>query len=93
MCAENEGVLAFPITAESLSRYGSDGAASGLPDSYETILTEAPFWHYLLNLGVIANSVEEILEFVSAVCLLMTMASLFSVGFLGFRDAEDGSVG
>lgn len=65
---------------------------SGLPDSYETILPEAPFWHYLLNLGVIANSLEEILEFVSAICLLMTMASLFSIGFLGFQETEDSSV-
>lgn len=59
-------------------------AATGLPQGYETIVPEAPFWHYLLDISVLANSLEEILEHFSAVCLLMTMGSLFFVTRLGF---------
>ncbi|MHA1554581.1 MAG: hypothetical protein ACTSU0_09245 [Alphaproteobacteria bacterium] len=60
--------------------------AIGLPNGYNAVVSDAAFWHYLIDIKVITNSLEEVLEYLSAIFLLMTTGSLFLVTRLGFGD-------
>ncbi len=57
--------------------------AIGLPNGYHTLVTGVVFWHYLIDVRVVTYSLEEVLEYLSAVCLMMSMGMLFFLRWLG----------